>query len=114
MKAKLSDVKELKFMADCLIVIMLISAAVAIISPFWVPRMYDIEEINKILTGLVFMWIGVTCGILALIADITAILIEMKRRHVEVRIFLPQNYIRKMFGLPSLPREQLKKAETKK
>jgi len=36
-----------------------------------------------------------------------------KTGSVEVRIFLPQNYIRKMFGLPSLPREQLKKAKAK-
>jgi len=80
MKAKLSDVKELRFMADYLTVIMLVSAAVSIISNFWVPRMYDVEEINKILYSLFFMFLGVTCGILALIADITAILIEMKRR----------------------------------
>jgi hypothetical protein len=83
MKAKLSDVKELRFATNCLAVIMLVFAAVSIISNFWIPRMYDIEEINKILYSLVFMWMGVTCGILALIADIKAILIEMKRRHEE-------------------------------
>jgi hypothetical protein len=37
-----------------------------------------------------------------------------KTGSVEVRIFLPQNYLRKMFGLPSLPREQLKKAKIEK
>jgi hypothetical protein len=82
-KAKLSNVKELKFMANCLIVIMLVSASMAIVSRFWVPKMYNIEEINKILTGLFFMSLGVSCGILALIADITAILIKMKRRYEE-------------------------------